>query len=160
MHCVHTYRTGRATISWRWENSHLKSNKTENENSTFVVPQAVSDFHLLLYLFRMDMLPMKSAMSPLLNAVRTRDNTLALEWKKQEVWTTLETLIMASSVQSGWVMRIPDVLFVANKFSILSGSGNYPSESGQAGAETWTCDHCTFINGGNLNICEMCGLPM
>lgn len=105
--------------------------------------EAVSDFHLLLYLFRMDMLPMKSAMSPLLNAVRNRDNNLALEWKKQEVWTTLETLITASSVQSG-------------------GSGNYPSESGQAGAgaETWTCDHCTFINGGNLNICEMCGLPM
>lgn len=49
------------------------------------------------------MLPMKSAMSPLLNAVRTRDNSLALEWKQQEVWTTLETLITASSVQSGYV---------------------------------------------------------
>lgn len=46
---------------------------------------------------------MKSAMSPLLNAVRTRDNSLALEWKQQEVWTTLETLITASSVQSGLV---------------------------------------------------------
>lgn len=47
-------------------------------------------------------------------------------------------------------------------FSIFSGSGRYPSETGQAGqrTETWTCDHCTFINGGNLNICEMCGLPM
>lgn len=63
--------------------------------------QAVSDFHFLLYLFRMDMLPMKSAMAPLLSAVRTRDNNLALEWKQQEVWTTLETLITASSVQSG-----------------------------------------------------------
>ncbi|KAJ6634631.1 Nuclear protein localization protein 4 like [Pseudolycoriella hygida] len=105
--------------------------------------EAVSDFHLLLYLFRMDMLPMKSSMSTLLNAVRTRDNNLALKWKKQEVWTTLETLITASSVQSG-------------------GSGRYPSGGGQAGSQNdnWTCDHCTFINGGNLNICEMCGLPM
>lgn len=48
------------------------------------------------------------------------------------------------------------------KFYLFRGSGGYPNEVGQAGsqAETWTCDHCTFINGGNLNICEMCGLPM
>lgn len=110
MHCVHTYRTGRLTISWRWVVVAVILCAWENENLFFcLLQQAISDFHLLLYLFRMDMLPMKSAMSPLLNAVRTRDNTLASEWKKQEVWTTLETLITASSVQSGWVGHIQKV---------------------------------------------------
>lgn len=63
--------------------------------------QAVSDFHLLLYLSRMDMLPMKASMKSLLEAVRTKNSALADEWKQQDVWTTLETLITASSSSAG-----------------------------------------------------------
>lgn len=63
--------------------------------------EAISDFHLLLYLTFMDMLPMKSAIGPLLEAVRTKDTVLAMQWKEQEVWSTLETLIAASSSASG-----------------------------------------------------------
>lgn len=63
--------------------------------------EAVSDFHLLLYLSCMDMLPMKSSMGPLLEAVRTKNYALAMQWKEQEVWSTLETLITASSSASG-----------------------------------------------------------
>lgn len=63
--------------------------------------KAVSDFHLLLYLSRMDMLPMKSSMTSLLEAVRTKNSALADEWKQQDVWTTLETLITASSSSAG-----------------------------------------------------------
>lgn len=44
---------------------------------------------------------MKSSMLPLLNAVRTKDSSMALQWKEQEVWTTLETLITASSSSAG-----------------------------------------------------------
>lgn len=63
---------------------------------------AISDFHLLIYLTFMDMLPMKSALGPLLEAVRTKNNALAMQWKEQqEVWSTLETLITASSSASG-----------------------------------------------------------
>lgn len=63
--------------------------------------EAISDFHLLLYLYFMDMLPMKSAMGPLLEAVRTKNFIAAEQWKEQEVWSTLETLITASSSASG-----------------------------------------------------------
>lgn len=63
--------------------------------------EAISDFHLLLYLYFMDMLPMKSAMNPLLEAVRTKNYAAAVQWKEQEVWSTLETLITASSSASG-----------------------------------------------------------
>lgn len=59
--------------------------------------KAVSDFHLLIYLYRMDMLPLKAEMGPLFEAIKTRDTTLALSFKNQEVWCILEQLISASS---------------------------------------------------------------
>lgn len=64
--------------------------------------EAVSDFHLLLYLTFMDIMPMKSSIGPLLEAVRTKNKALAMQWKEQqEVWSTLETLITASGSASG-----------------------------------------------------------
>lgn len=71
--------------------------------------EAISDFHLLLYLSCMDMLPMKSSMGPLLEAVRTKDYALAMQWKEQDVWSTLETLITASSSSTGYVFL--DIIF-------------------------------------------------
>lgn len=59
--------------------------------------EAMSDFHLLIYLNFMEMLPMKSAINPLLEAVRTKNREAAAKWKEQEVWSTLETLIAANS---------------------------------------------------------------
>lgn len=56
---------------------------------------AISDFHLLLYLYSMDMLEMKSAMGPLLEAVHTKNYAAAMQWKEQEMWKTLEALISA-----------------------------------------------------------------
>lgn len=67
--------------------------------------EAVSDFHLLLYLSLLDLMPMKSSMGPLLEAVRTKNYALAMQWKEQEVWSTLETLIAASSSSAGFVLN-------------------------------------------------------
>lgn len=39
---------------------------------------------------------MKLSMVPLLNAVRTKDTSMAMQWKENEVWTILETLIKTS----------------------------------------------------------------
>jgi len=102
--------------------------------------EAVSDFHLLLYLSSMDMLPMKSSMGPLLEAVRTKNYAMAVQWKEQEVWSTLETLITASSSAAG-------------------GMEHYPDTNAAPEAENWTCNHCTFINRSDLSSCEICGLP-
>uniref|UniRef100_U5EVM2 Nuclear protein localization protein 4 homolog n=1 Tax=Corethrella appendiculata TaxID=1370023 RepID=U5EVM2_9DIPT len=104
--------------------------------------EAISDFHLLLYLFKMDMLPMKSEMTTLLEAVRNKDSKAANEWKNKEVWCTLEQLILAHSSDGG--MMSNDVEFVPT------------DESEQA---DWTCSHCTFINSRELRTCEMCNLP-
>lgn len=103
---------------------------------------AMSDFHLLLFLYRMDMLPMKAQMGPLLEAVRTKDKTLANEWKNQEVWRTLEQLISASSHNDDSSMS-NDVEFVS---------------AGEV-EQNWTCSHCTFINSRELPTCEICNLP-
>lgn len=103
---------------------------------------AMSDFHLLLFLYRMDMLPMKAQMGPLLEAVRSKDKTIANEWKNQEVWRTLEQLISAYSHNDDASMS-NDVEFVS---------------AGEA-EQNWTCSHCTFINSRELPTCEICNLP-
>nr|XP_040240428.2 nuclear protein localization protein 4 homolog [Anopheles coluzzii] len=104
---------------------------------------AVSDFHLLFYLYRMeDMLPMKSQLGPLLEAVRDKDKAKANEWKTREVWKTLEELIEASSNHDDSSMS-NDVEFVP---------------SGDA-EQNWICTFCTFINSRELPACEICNLP-
>lgn len=63
--------------------------------------EAISDFHLLIYLYKMDMLPMRQHMSQLLEAVRTKDSNLAAMFRKEEVWKLLESLITASFSGTG-----------------------------------------------------------
>ncbi|XP_058128457.1 nuclear protein localization protein 4 homolog [Anopheles ziemanni] len=105
--------------------------------------ETVSDFHLLLYLYRMeDMLPMKSQLGPLLEAIRSKDKAKANEWKTREVWKTLEELIAASSHHEDSSMS-NDVEFVP---------------SGEA-EQNWICTFCTFINSRELPACEICNLP-
>lgn len=69
------------------------------ENEEYL--QAMSDFHLLVYLYRMDMLPMRQHIKPLLEAVHTKNSSMAYNFKKEEVWKVLESLIQASSSGSG-----------------------------------------------------------
>lgn len=104
--------------------------------------EAVSDFHLLLYLYRMDMLPMKSHMESLLKAVRIKDKEAAEHWKNQAEWQTLEQLISASSHH--------DDSSMSNDVEFVSAGDAEPN---------WTCSHCTFINSKELPACEICTLP-
>lgn len=111
---------------------------------------SISDFHFLLYCLRMDMLPIKATIGPLLEAIRNRDNVKAMEWKQQETWTTLESLITASGGSMAG----------NNQFGSSGHSGNGAIGGISAGPmEDWTCKYCTFMNGGQLDICEMCSLP-
>lgn len=58
---------------------------------------AVNDFHLILYISTMDMLPMREYMGPLLEALKKGDKAAAEEWSRSEHWATVEQLIAASS---------------------------------------------------------------
>ncbi|XP_051158551.1 nuclear protein localization protein 4 homolog [Leptopilina boulardi] len=125
--------------------------------------EAVSDFHLLLFITTMDMLPLKDHMAPLLEAIRTNDRQKATKWAHSEHWATVEQLISATAASSH---SSPGVTF-GNTTHSSSSSGiggigigvgpgpvNPPPEQ-----PLWTCPHCTFLNPGELSSCEMCSLP-
>lgn len=58
---------------------------------------AVSDFHLLLYIATMEMLPMLEYMGPLFEAIKNKDADAAMEWSRSEHWATVEQLIAATN---------------------------------------------------------------
>lgn len=57
--------------------------------------EAISDFHLLVYLAHMDTLPLKDTMDILLQAVKTKDRSLADQWASSDKWATIEQLMLA-----------------------------------------------------------------
>ncbi|CRK98003.1 CLUMA_CG011372, isoform A [Clunio marinus] len=101
---------------------------------------AMSDFHLLFYLYGLDCFgtKMKTQMTSLLDAVRTQDNKLAEQFMLGDTWSTLEHLIGAHSGH---------------------GHDNHLPSSAVGNDATWTCNHCTYINSGDTQACEMCSLP-
>ncbi|KAJ8683153.1 hypothetical protein QAD02_018945 [Eretmocerus hayati] len=122
--------------------------------------EAISDFHLLIFIASMDTLPLKDHMSPLLEAIRTNDRQKANEWASSEHWATVEQLISASSAGPSThnSMYSPDP---PNPASNASGVEIGPGPPDNAGAEQalWTCSHCTFLNPAEINTCDMCSLP-
>ncbi|KAH8304915.1 hypothetical protein KR018_004639 [Drosophila ironensis] len=114
--------------------------------------EAVSDFHLLVYLYKMDMLPLRQHMGPLLEAVRTKNPNQAAHFKGEDVWKLLESLVQASSGGSGGTTSYPSG-------GAASNAGAAGSDAMDLDANTWTCNHCTFINRGELASCEICSLP-
>ncbi|XP_042880360.1 nuclear protein localization protein 4 homolog [Penaeus japonicus] len=109
--------------------------------------EAVSDFHVLIFISTMDMLPLREYIGPLLEAVKKRDRAQALEWKQSEHWATVEQLVMASGGGA----------------AVLGGSGEAAAAGSSAqsssSSTSWTCQHCTFINQTASENCEMCHLP-
>ncbi|XP_012147507.1 nuclear protein localization 4 isoform X1 [Megachile rotundata] len=126
--------------------------------------EAVSDFHLLLFIATMDMLPMKDHMTPLLEAVRSKDKEKAIEWARSEHWATVEQLISAttattlhssqSSLDSNSRMSSPVLVGESG-----IGVGTEPMANPPPNQTLWTCSHCTFLNAADFAMCEMCGLP-
>ncbi|XP_015023053.2 nuclear protein localization protein 4 homolog isoform X2 [Drosophila mojavensis] len=112
--------------------------------------EAISDFHLLVYLYKMDMLPLRQHMGPLLEAVRSKNPNKAAEFKTDEVWKLLESLVQASSTGGG-TTSYPS--------GATASTGAAGADAMDLDANTWTCSHCTFINRGELNSCEICSLP-
>lgn len=107
--------------------------------------EAINDFHLLIYIATMDMLPMREYLAPLLEALKNKDRTAANEWSRSEQWATLEQLIAASSPPPSRPGSV--------------ASGNVTSSAAPPSGPKWTCPFCTFINEPEIQNCEMCNLP-
>ncbi|XP_076243670.1 nuclear protein localization 4 isoform X2 [Calliopsis andreniformis] len=123
--------------------------------------EATSDFHFLLFIATMDMLPMKDHMLPLLEAIRIKDRQKALEWSQFEHWATVEQLISASTSSA---IHSPQVSFESSLRMPSSSSGGSGIGSGTEVAANsfsnqavWTCPRCTFLNTADFSTCEMCG---
>lgn len=103
------------------------------ESANFL--EAMSDFHVLIWLASNETLAISEpALEPLLDAVRNRDLEAAERWRELPGAATLESL--AELQQQPHSESIP-----------------------MAGAELWTCPHCTFHNQPSAETCEMCALP-
>lgn len=73
----------------------LKTYMSQFTTDTFL--EAVSDFHLLIYVANMEMLPFRDSLGPLLGAIKDRDRQRAILWQEQcEHWATLQQLIQHS----------------------------------------------------------------
>ncbi|GAB1599941.1 nuclear protein localization protein 4 homolog [Argonauta hians] len=134
--------------------------------------EAMSNFHLLLFLATCDMLPLKETISMILDAVKYKDKDLAHKFKKSEEWATVEEMMAAQMMpieESGSVNFLagagaearnnagPDISGVALAGSSTSGSGG--SGAGGSGGSSWACAYCTYINRSGDAACEMCNLP-
>lgn len=107
--------------------------------------EAIDDFHLLIYIATMDMLPLREYLAPLLEALKNKDKAAATEWSRSEQWATLEQLIAASSPPP------------SRPGSVASGAVSTPAAP--SSGPKWTCPFCTFINEPEIQNCEMCNLP-
>ncbi|CAH1116427.1 unnamed protein product [Phaedon cochleariae] len=106
---------------------------------------AINDFHLILYIATMEMLPMREFMGPLLEALKNKDRVAAEEWSRSEHWATVEQLIAASSPPP------------SRPGSVASGS--ITASPGNSNGPQWTCPFCTYLNNADNENCEMCNLP-
>nr|CAB3264426.1 nuclear protein localization protein 4 homolog [Phallusia mammillata] len=62
---------------------------------------ALSDFHVLVYLATNDTISLKDEMGILLDAVRNHDNNLATHWSQSASWSTLQELMRHSNEAIG-----------------------------------------------------------
>lgn len=111
--------------------------------------EAVSDFHLLLYLSTTDMLPLKERIATLLEAVKTGDESMSHHFKKTEEWATVEEMMAAHGPAAPTLSREGSYV----------GPGASPLPPIGASGGVWTCAHCTFHNKHENPNCEMCSLP-
>ncbi|KAI8796398.1 nuclear protein localization protein 4 [Biomphalaria glabrata] len=107
--------------------------------------EAMSDFHLLMFLATSDMLPLKDKMDLLFEAVKNHDEVKAMEFMKTEEWATVQEMMFAN----GPSMSSPT----------SSNTSGARQPAAQSGGPMWTCAHCTFLNQSIHNSCEMCSLP-
>lgn len=103
--------------------------------------EAVSDFHLLIFMATMEFLPMMDQLGPLLDAIKNKDKILAAKWKS-ECFETCQQLLDDEGFS------------VPQSESSVNNSAQSSSESA-----LWICSYCTFLNQPQVSTCEMCSLP-
>lgn len=112
--------------------------------------EALSDFHLLIFMNACDVLPLRDQMDTLLTAIKNQDRSALYDWTKSEEWGTVESLMTYCDTSSAHEMPSNSMESSSNE----SSSANYNNIVSE-----WTCIHCTFVNSSDFSTCEMCRLP-
>lgn len=123
--------------------------------------EAISDFHLLIYIATMHMFPMKEHMPPLLEAIRNKDAGKAREWSQSEHWATVEELMSATTASTSQSTFETNSRMSTSGIAEGSGVavGTDPVVNSAPNQTEWTCYYCTFLNAPDFAMCEMCNLP-
>ncbi|KAK2717283.1 hypothetical protein QYM36_007417 [Artemia franciscana] len=55
--------------------------------------EAASDFHFLVYITSIDLVPIKENIKHLIDAIKAKDMLQAYHWREEQPWATLEQLL-------------------------------------------------------------------
>lgn len=123
---------------------------------------ALSDFHLLVFLATCDMLPLKDDLYGLLECLKLKDVGAFHRWTKSEAWATVEQLLEANVPSPRTDHHSSSFSTTAQRASPMAAFSDLPTMQGLApfgSGAMWSCKHCTFHNEPHCQTCEMCGLP-
>lgn len=59
---------------------------------------AISDFHVLIFMATLDIMPLREYMGPLLEAVKTKNREAAREWSYMDHWGQVQALVQATTM--------------------------------------------------------------
>ena len=115
-------------------------------NSSFLLLQAFSNFHLLLFVAESGVLDAET-MSIICKAVLEKKADLLEGLHGMESWATLKMILAETSAASG-----------SGGGGAGYGGGGGGGGASSSGSGPWACRHCTFNNDSGSS-CDMCGLP-
>lgn len=137
----------------------LSSYMAQFDRLTFL--EAMSDLHLLFYLAKMEIYPMRLFLEPLLDAIKTKNRDKATDWAHEEAWATVDQLITAQG-PSPDIMGPPSGAGGPLGNASAMGAAAAAAASGHdvaSDGSMWACPHCTFLNQPHLTTCDICSLP-
>ncbi|OQV20703.1 Nuclear protein localization protein 4-like protein [Hypsibius exemplaris] len=114
---------------------------------------AISDFHVLIFMASLETVTLNDDdLDILVAAVMSGDADIAETWAaSSQFWTALNNV---GANQDSSMPSTSGANSSTRQVNGASGSARAPQNAGE-----WTCTHCTFVNSGPVDACEMCGLP-
>ncbi|KAJ1952044.1 nuclear protein localization protein 4 [Dipsacomyces acuminosporus] len=131
----------------------LKRQIEDAQESAEQLGTVLSDFHLLVYLTSLDILSSDDIkLAGRIASDPSAASQAAKELQASGGWQTLSLMLQEASRED-------------LNHHTASGSSGPPaaapvsSSAASSSSTTWACRHCTFVNTGTNDSCEMCALP-
>ncbi|GAV04747.1 hypothetical protein RvY_14979 [Ramazzottius varieornatus] len=114
---------------------------------------AMSDFHLLVFMATLESVTLQDEdLDILVAAIQERSSEILDAWMTNSTfWTTVKTMAGSESGKRSSVDQGPSTSWRA--------TNGHQSDSSEVDSNEWNCPHCTFVNTGPRDACEVCGLP-